>query len=65
MPDSLYYCTQENNTCHKKENCKRYLQAKDNACTTLFKLVCNKDNNYILFIEFKGKTEGGENTCQN
>ena len=63
MPDSLYYCTQINNTCSKKESCKRYIQAENNVNATLFKVACNESNDYILFIEHKEENkEEGENT---
>lgn len=49
----LYYicCTIENNNCLKKEQCKRYLNAENNSCTTLFKYACTEENNYHLFME--------------
>ena len=49
----IYYmcCTIENNNCPKKEECKRYLNAKDNSCMTLFKYACTEENNYHLFME--------------
>lgn len=52
---NIYYCTQENNTCLKKDNCKRYVEANDKPNATLFKVACTEDNNYILFI--KAETE--------
>lgn len=48
---SIYYCTNENNKCPKKEECKRYLEIDMDCCATLFKRVCTKDNNYILFMK--------------
>lgn len=50
MP-SIYYCTNENNKCPKKEECKRYLEAECEDCTTLFKVACTENNHYILFIK--------------
>jgi len=49
----IYYmcCTIENNNCPKKEECKRYLNAKDNSCMTLFKYACTEKNNYHLFMK--------------
>lgn len=48
---SLYYCTNENNTCTKREECKRYSNNNEDNChTTLFKEMCTESNNYILFI---------------
>ena len=61
--DGLYYCTPMNNTCNKKDSCKRYMQAENNVCATLFKMMCNDNNDYILYI--KHQLEEGENTCQN
>ena len=48
----IYYicCTIENNNCPKKEECKRYLNAKDNSCMTLFKYACTEKNDYHLFM---------------
>lgn len=48
----IYYmcCTIENNNCPKKEECKRYLNAKDNSCMTLFKYACTEENDYLLFM---------------
>ena len=51
MPDALYYCAQENNTCVKRESCKRYINSENQCCATLFKNACNENNEYILFIE--------------
>lgn len=49
----IYYmcCTIENNDCSRKEECKRYLNAKDNSCMTLFKYACTEENDYHLFME--------------
>lgn len=49
----IYYmcCTIENNNCPKKEECKRYLNAENNSCMTLFKYACTEENNYHLFME--------------
>lgn len=49
----IYYicCTIENNNCPKKEECKRYLNAENNPCMTLFKYACTEENNYHLFME--------------
>ena len=63
--DGLYYCTPMNNTCNKKDTCKRYVHAENNVCTTLFKMMCNETNNYILYIEHKENKKEGENVCQN
>lgn len=49
----IYYmcCTIENNNCPKKEECKRYLNAENNSCMTLFKYACTEENNYLLFMK--------------
>ena len=49
----IYYicCTIEHNNCPKKEECKRYLNAKDNSCMTLFKYACTEKNDYHLFMK--------------
>jgi hypothetical protein len=52
---NIYYCTQENNTCLKKDDCKRYVESDGKPNATLFKVACTEDNNYILFI--KAETE--------
>lgn len=52
MPDLIYYCKQENNTCNKKEECKRYMECTaDKPQATLFKVSCTEDNNYLLFMK--------------
>lgn len=51
MSDKIYYCTNEDNDCPKKEQCKRFLNVQEKQNTTLFKNACNEDNNYVLFIE--------------
>lgn len=55
---SLYYCTKENNTCPKKEECQRYLSSENQCQATLFKMACTEDNNYVLFMEHIEKKEG-------
>lgn len=47
----IYYCTNENNECDKKDTCKRYKSVGDNPSSTLYKEACNERNNYILYIE--------------
>ena len=57
---AIYYCKQENNTCPKRESCKRYL-SEDPCRATLFKAACTEDNGYILFIKAENDSkEGGE-----
>lgn len=49
----IYYmcCTIENNDCPKKKECKRYLNAENNSCMTLFKYACTEKNDYHLFMK--------------
>ena len=49
----IYYmcCTIENNDCPRKEECKRYLNAENNSCMTLFKYACTEKNDYHLFMK--------------
>ena len=56
---TLYFCTQENNTCPKKELCKRYINVENEVHTTLFNMACTESNNYVLFI--KAAKEGENN----
>ena len=52
MPDTIYYCTKENNDCPKRNDCERYLGSDlHTSKTTLFKNACTDDNNRILFID--------------
>lgn len=59
---SLYYCTNENNTCPKKDECERFIDAEENCNTTLYKESCTEQNNYILFIKNEQK-ESENNSC--
>lgn len=53
MPDLIYYCKQENNTCNKKEECKRYMECtKEKPQTTLYKVSCTEKNNYLLYMKY-------------
>lgn len=62
MASLIYFCTQENNTCPKKEECKRYMDLKEDDChATLFKVSCTEDNDYILFMKHEKIKEEGEN----
>lgn len=49
----LFYicCTQEENNCPKKEECRRYLNANEGTSWTLFKYMCTEKNDYHLFME--------------
>ena len=51
----LFYicCTQEENECPKKEECRRYLNANEGTSWTLFKYMCTEENDYHLFMEKK------------
>lgn len=52
MPDLKYYCTKENNSCPKHNECERYFNSDSHTSkTTLFKNACTDSNNRILFIK--------------
>lgn len=54
MVDLIYYCVKENNSCPKRNQCKRYLDSDSHKCkSTLYKNACTDDNNRILFIEIE------------
>lgn len=54
MADLIYYCVKENNSCPKRNQCKRYLDSDSHNCkSTLYKNACADDNNRILFIEIE------------
>lgn len=44
-------CTQEDNECPKREECKRFLNANEGTSWTLFKYMCTEENNYHLFMK--------------
>lgn len=44
-------CTQEENNCPKKEECRRYLNVNEGTDWALFKYMCTEENNYHLFME--------------
>lgn len=44
-------CTQEDNECPRREECRRYLNANEGTDWTLFKYMCTEENNYHLFME--------------
>lgn len=44
-------CTQEDNECPRREECRRYLNANEGTSWTLFKYMCTEENNYHLFME--------------
>lgn len=50
---TLYYCTNENNTCPKNDECKRFLKASENSecVATLFNVACTETNGYVLFMK--------------
>lgn len=50
-------CTQENNDCPKKEECRRYLNANEGTSWALFKYMCTEENDYHLFMEKEEITE--------
>ena len=48
----IIYCyNDDNNDCHYKGLCKRYIHSAGNESATLYKYACNKDNNYQLYIK--------------
>lgn len=51
--DMFFYicCTQEENECPKKEECRRYLNANEGTSWTLFKYMCTEENDYHLFMK--------------
>ena len=52
MPDLIYYCKQEDNTCNKKEECKRYMECTaDKPQATLYKVSCTERNSYLLYMK--------------
>lgn len=58
MATIIYNCSQNNNKCPKKENCKRYINAANNEfCATLSKQACTESNNYMLYIKHEMKEE--------
>lgn len=61
MSDKIYYCTKENNNCPKKEECKRFIESENQCNTTLFKVACTEENNFVLFMTCE-KNEKGEET---
>ena len=60
MNDKIYYCTQENNDCPRKEECKRFMEAENQDTATLFKMACTEDNNYVLFMNYDENIEKGD-----
>lgn len=60
MADKIYYCIKENNTCPKRDTCKRYVDSDSHdSKTTLFKNACTEDNKRLLFIEADHIEEDG------
>lgn len=58
MNRAVYYCRQENNTCPKREQCERFVNAdKTENKTSLFKIACTEQNNFILFMEHQLEEE--------
>lgn len=46
----IYNCTNSGNNCDKRDTCVRFL-ANQEPQTTLYKAMCTKENNYILYIK--------------
>jgi hypothetical protein len=58
MNRAVYYCRQENNTCPKREQCERFVNAdKTENKTSLFKIACTEQNNFILFMKHQLEEE--------
>ena len=57
MNDKIYYCTQDNNDCPKKEECKRFVEAENQDTATLFKVACTEDNKYVLYMKHQENNE--------
>lgn len=57
MNNKIYYCTQEDNYCPKKEECKRFIEAENQDTATLFKVACTENNNYVLFMNYEKDNE--------
>lgn len=51
MTDGFYYCEHYENTCPKKEQCRRYINTEDPCVVSLFKMMCTENNNYVLFMQ--------------
>jgi hypothetical protein len=60
MNNKIYYCTQDNNDCPKKEECKRFMEAENQDTATLFKVACTEDNNYVLYMQLEKQNENIE-----
>ena len=58
-------CTQEDNECPKREECKRYLNSNEGVNWTLFKSVCTEENGYHLFMEKEDKKNKDDNIKNN
>lgn len=59
MFDNIYYCKNENNSCPKKDECLRYIDAVDQPAATLFKQACTESNQYQLFIKKEEEVKDG------
>ena len=58
MNRAVYYCRQENNTCPKREQCERFVNAdKTENKTSLFKVACTEHNDFILFMQYQPEEE--------
>lgn len=52
---SLYFCRHDNNTCPRKDACKRYIQQDDECVVSMFYEACTEKNNYVLFMKLEGE----------
>lgn len=57
MSDKIYYCTKEDNYCPRREECKRFMKSENQCTTTLFKVMCTEDNNYVLYMKYEENLE--------
>ena len=65
MFDNIYYCKNENNTCSKKDECLRYINANNQPSATLFKQACTVSNQYQLFIQKENEVNNEDTTADN
>lgn len=50
-------CKRGGNTCPKKEECRRYINADIGVAWNLFKYMCTENDDYQLFMEKEETTE--------
>lgn len=47
--NSYYFCRKDGNDCEKRETCKRYLNSEGQVASKLFKVMCNEQNDHVLY----------------